>query len=294
MIFLRQLKMAFFICLMVFCFFSAQGKSPTSLLKIETYQDIIEKAYALSLQKDRAQALTLLNNSLRIESRRNPKATKELARAYEKIATAFFSDKAQQLFELGISLRLSDAQLSFSKTNEAFKIEPENILIQWSILRMQIQNGDCGSALSQGQKIMETSPDFEETRLVTSQAAVCAGQFDQYQRSKGTWDQKRTSRQRHWKMLEIEYLYKTADFAQGLSLAQAQQKEDLSFPESYYWSWKLSRELKAPADVDAAKYLSLCKSLSVRQVRDFMLEPLLCRRALEVETFLKKSNTANL
>ncbi|HWU44304.1 MAG TPA: hypothetical protein VN132_12725, partial [Bdellovibrio sp.] len=88
--------------------------------KAETYKDIIEKAYNLSLQKDRQQALNILLSALQKETR--PQNIAELRKVLSDVSHVFFSDKAQQLYETGISFRKTDLNQAQTKLTEALRI----------------------------------------------------------------------------------------------------------------------------------------------------------------------------
>lgn len=277
---------------------SSNSQQPQSLTKAanrtETYTDIIEKAYNLSLQKDRAQAILLLVGSIKKESKKGPKANKDLLRALDQVSNAFYSDKTQQLYELGISIRLSDPNLAQQKITEALKLEPDNLSVQLAQIRLQMILGDCRGALNGGKGIKEIIPFSEEVDLVISQAAVCSGEFEFYQQIKAASDDKRSTMARHWNVVEMEYLFKNGQFQKGIEISQVRQKAEPTFPEPFYWQWKMELELKTLQDATATKYLKLCKAISARDLRDFLAEPFLCRRTTEVETFLKKNNNPNL
>lgn len=272
--------------------FAQPSAKPAS--KTETYLDVVEKAYNLSLQKERSQAILLLVNSIKKESKKNPKAVKDLSKALEQISSIFYSDKAQQLFELGISLRLSDPGLAAQKINDAIKLEPDNLSNNLAQMRLQIAGGDCGGALGAAKKTKEINPFSEEIDLIISQAAVCAGQFETYQQLKTYIDDKKSPLARHWMSVELEYLFKNGLFPRGLELVSGIQKTEPQYPEPYYWQWKLEIEVKGKPELAAAKYVNLCKTLSSRALRDYMAEPLLCRRTQEVENFLKKNSNSGL
>ena len=120
----------------------------------ETYKDIIEKAYNLSLQKDRTQATAILLAALKRESKKTT-AQKEISNALEQIAKIFLSDKAQQLYELGLSLKNTDPQMALGKLQEASRLEPDNLSIEIAMDRISIGSGDCDTAWNRLQKIKE-------------------------------------------------------------------------------------------------------------------------------------------
>ncbi len=276
--------------LIVALFFSVAAKNASSG---ETYQDIIEKAYNLSLQKDRTQAITLLLGALKKESKKST-AQKELTAALDQVSKVFYSDKAQQLYELALSLKGSDPSLALSKLQEAARLEPENTSIEIAIARLALASGDCAASAGRLLKQKDLVPAIEELRLVAAQTALCQGKFPDYLTHRNTQDSKNTELNAFWQSAELEYLYRTAAFAKVQEGAQTLQKQDSSFPESTYWQWKAEQELKLKSDKTAQKYLNQCKTLNSRQQRVYLPEPMLCRRTTEVETFLKKNNNSEI
>jgi hypothetical protein len=259
----------------------------------ETYHDLIEKAYNLSLQKDRTQAVGLLIAGIKREGRRSP-SSKELLQALEKVATVFYSDKAQQLYELGISLKTTDPTVALSKLQEADRLEPENLSITLELARISLSQNDCDAAATRMKKIKELGELLEEPKLVESQAQVCLGLMDDFRKNRSQVDLKKSVYAPFWQVTDIEASFKEGDFAKAKEVAMTLQSVDSHFPEAYYWDWKSSQELKLKADASAQKYLNNCKTLSARQIRDYSKEPALCRRTTEVETFLKKMNNSEI
>jgi hypothetical protein len=294
--FIAPMKPRSFCCfiLQATLLFVFSAKATNVSQKTETANDIIEKCYTLSLQKERSQAILILVNAIKRESKKNPKAAKDLAKALDQISTVFYSDKAQQLYELGVSLRLNDPALANQKLTDALKLEPDHLRILLAQIRVSTELGDCSSALSQAKKIKEINPFSEEVDLSISQAAVCSGQFDSYQQLKPAIDDRKNPLGVHWATVELEYQFKAGNFGRALELSKGLQKLDPLFPEAHYWEWKVQVELKEKAEPSASKYMNLCKSLSARAQRKYMTEPFLCRRTTEVETFLKKNNNLNL
>lgn len=258
----------------------------------ETYKDIIEKAQNLSIQKDRLQAMGILVGALKKEKK--AQALKELSTNLETVAKIFYSDKAQQTYELALSLATSDLTMSVNKMNEAIRLEPDNISIELALIRSQLAQNDCDGASNRINKYKEMLPYIEDLRLHQMQALLCAGKLEDYVNARGLSDYKKSSDSFRWQILEIEYFFRTNLTNKAREAAQNSIKLDEKFPESYYWLWKAENDLKVKSDKSAQKYLSLCKTMSNRHARQFFWEPLLCRRTTEVETYLKKNNNSEL
>lgn len=285
----NSLKKATVSLISVAFFFSSLSFAET---KTETYKDVMEKAYNLSLQRDRTQAVSILLGALKRESKKG-RTPKELQTALSQVSHIFYAEKAQQTYELALSFLQTDTALAMSKLQEAARLEPENLSIELSIARVQIMQNDCDAAQKTLNRNKEQALYLEEVQLAQAQAAVCMGQFETYLSLKPK-DLKKTSMQVYWLSLDAEYQYKVGAFNKVKELATNIQSLEKSFVEASYWDWKAARELKTKADNSAQKYLSQCKSISTRLQRQFQAEPNLCRRTAEVETFLKKNNNSEI
>lgn len=256
----------------------------------ETYRDIIEKAQTLSLQKERAHAVQLLNSSIARESKKGS-PPKELLAALEEVASLFLSDKAQQQYELALSLRANEPQMSLQKLNEAAKLEADNMHVQLEQFRVSAILGNCSEAGGPILKQFEYLSTLELVRLAAVQALLCQNQLDEAIKARNGFDPKRSAQNAIWMTADAEVLLRQKKPEKALEGLMNLQKVDPQFPEAYYWQWRAERDLKKTSDKAALKYISLCKSLSPRAYRQYLAEPFLCRRVQEVESSLKKNNT---
>ena len=254
----------------------------------EGYRDIIAKAQNLSLQKDRSQAINLLKLALKKEPKKGI-AQKELTQALINLTSMFFSEKAQQLYELGLSLRVSDPILAQTKLLESQKAEVDNLAIEIAIFRLSISQNECAGVVEKATKNKELMPYLEELRLVYAQALICVGKFDEYSLLKTANDPKQLTLEEFWNIAELEYLYRSGQGKKALDQSSSLEKE---IPEIYYWRWRAEVDQKLKPEKSAQKYINLCKTLNSRRARELIYEPNLCRRTTEVETFLKKNNNS--
>jgi hypothetical protein len=257
---------------------------------IETYKDVIEKAYNLSLQKDRSQAISLLVNAAKRESKKGT-PPKELLNALQEVSTVFYSDKAQQFYELAVSLMLVDPALASVKLGEANRIEPDNILVQTQLARLNALQGDCSKSLEQGLKLKEQNPFSEELDLLVAQAAVCADKPKYFYESRPR-DLKKSGFFPYWLLTQAELHFKKGEIDQLSSVISDLNKSKSNNPEVAYWQWKLETSRKLPGEKAGLKYIGSCKKMTARQVREYLIDPFLCRHTAEVENYLKKNNNA--
>jgi hypothetical protein len=120
------------------------------------------------------------------------------------------------------------------------------------------------------------------------------GQLEDSQKNRSQIDLKKSAFSPYWQMTDVIFAFKSGSFGKAKDEARTLQATDKQFPEPFYWEWKSAQEQKLKGDVAAQKYLSGCKSLSARQMREYSKEPTLCRHTTEVETFLKKMNNPEI
>ncbi|MBO9668575.1 MAG: hypothetical protein J7501_17385 [Bdellovibrio sp.] len=262
--------------------------------KAETYKDIIEKAYNLSLQRDRQQALNILTSAIQRETR--PQAQSELKKAALDVAHVFFSDKAQQLYETSVSLRKNDLNQAINKLSEAQRIEPDNLAIVAELSRLMIAKGDCSNAQEMITKSLKLVPFDEELKLSNSQALVCQGQWLEYGKTFDPAEARKSPYQKFWIALEVEHQLKVKNLSKAQEWAASLKKLDAKYPEASYWAWRAAQPLEglkkgnATNLDDAQKYVMTCKNISASQYRQYMIDPMLCRRVVEVEGEIKGMN----
>lgn len=261
------------------------AKVQTKTVKSETYKDLIEKAYNLSLQKDRQQALNILSSAIQREVR--PQALMELKRTASEVATVFLSDKAQQLFETGVSLRKTDLNQAFDKLNESLRTEPDNSSIVTEAARVLIARGDCKNAQEIVQKQLLLINFDEDLKLSLAQTLVCQEKWQEYQKIVDSVAFKKSPQQKFWWILEIDKYLSTKSLLKAQESLNILKKIDDKYPEVSYWIWKLGHIQKKPNHLEGQKYVMTCKNISANQYRQYMIDPMLCRHLNEVEGELK-------
>lgn len=259
--------------------------TPSPRRTIEGPAELTEKAYNLTLQKDRTQAVNILVTAIRREA---PGSTnsKELKSALQEVSGLFLGDKAQQLYELSLSLRKTDTNQAQGKLNEALRIEPDNLQLLNESARLQILKGDCSAAGESLAKWRKWNPYDEQTLLTSAQAAVCQSDWPAYAGFRSLADSRKGAFAKFWYSLEVEKSLKENSESRAKEALDLLHKEDASFFETAYWDF---RTIKDPAQKMAAaqKYLTNCKNISAAQFRRSLMEPFFCRRTAEVESFVK-------
>jgi len=266
--------------------FSAENKSK----KAETSKDIIEKAYNLSLQKDRSQSINILVNAIKQENDRNGN-TAELKKALQQVSYLFYSDRAQQAYELALSFRRTDPNQALQKMNEALRIESDNLTLFNEMQRMVLIKGECSSALEKISKARLQDPFDEHLILLQGQAHACLKQWEEFKKLHDLFDTKKSTLARFWVALEIELAFYEKNTEKAKELLSMLLKLDEKYPELKYWQWRSGSLEDRPRL--AQKYLKECKNMSATLYRQYMTDVNLCRRVAEVEASTKNTNGTN-
>lgn len=252
--------------------------------KTEGAADLVEKARSLSLQRDRAQAVTVLVNGIKREGASSP-ASRDLKAALHEIGAVFFSDKAQQAYELGLSLRRTDLAQAQAKISEALRIEPDNVQVLAESARLAVIRGDCGAASESMAKQRKWNPYDEQLLLVAAQAAVCSSDWPAYAALRSQAEPRKGSFAMSWSALEVERAYRENAEARSRETLETLRKSDPSYPEIRFWTWKLEKDPRRRQQA-AQTYVLDCKNLSAAQSRRYMFDAFLCRRTAEAQTFV--------
>lgn len=268
-----------------FISFPSSAKDPQR----EGPKDIIEKAHNLSLQKDRTQAVNILVSAIRRENP-NSAVAKELKSVLQDVSGFFEGDKAQQVYELALSLKKNDLNQSQAKITEALRFEPDNLLLLNEAARLQIMKGDCSNASEAMARHRKWNPYDEQSLLVAAQAAVCQGDWPAYAALRSQADNRKGPYATSWAALEVERAIKERADVRAKEALAVLQKADPAYPEIPYWQWKLETE-RSRQLASAQKYLMSCKNVSAAQYRRYMMETSICRRTAEVEAFLKAAGS---
>lgn len=249
--------------------------------KTENYSDLISKAQNLILQKDRLQAMNVLVAGLKKE---NPKSNAylELKKNLEDLSQMFITEKAQQVYELAITLKKTDLNASTQKLTEALRIEPDQLKILIELSRNQLIKGECNSAQDTISKNLHLIPYLEELKLLQAQIHLCSNQYSEYNQIRSTIDLKKTTIASLWVIADIEKYEKMGQLKTALESIAIFKSLKLNHPEINFWSWKLSKNTS-----DGYKYINECKKMTTGAYRQYLMEPQLCRRLGEVESELK-------
>ncbi len=249
----------------------------------------IEDAQKLTIQKKRREAAKLLNDS--IEGGSFPlKSKSRFVETLRSITTTFFTDKGQRLFESGQSAMFENPDLALSRYREALAVEDENVLILNSIARLQLAREECGQALETISQAKTLSPYIYESALLELRALICQKNYEAFRLKLKNIPSVEKSQEYFVTYLAAQDMLQQKMWKKGGDLLLKVSEEQPRFPESYYWLNRVNTELEQGDDTFAKKYLSLCKTVSIRDRKTFALEPRLCAGVKEVEDELQNKN----
>lgn len=253
----------------------------------ESPSDLIEKSYNLMLQKDRTQAIAVLVSALRRENL-NSVTGKELKAALQEVGGRFLGEKAQQIYELALSVRGTDLNQAQSKVSEALRIETDNTQLLSENARLQILKGDCGAAADGLGKIRKWDPFDEQILLTAGQAAVCQNDWPAYVAFRSQSDSRRGAYARSWSALDVEKALQEKSELRTHEAVETLRKIDAGYPELSFWMWRLETDKEKKQNY-GRRYISTCKNLSTARRRRYFVDISICLRTGEVEAFLKGS-----
>lgn len=287
----RQVHLIFVLCVLGFPFVLPNivlAKKKIDNAQVETYQNIIEKAQNLMLQKNRSQAQDILSNAAQKET--NLAAIKELKKTAIEISNIFMTEKTHQLYENALSQRYNNVNEALNKINEAIKLEPTNFLLKFELGSLLIAKKDCKAAEANALSMREVLPFYEKVDLALAQAHLCAEQLEAFKKVIATVNTKKSEDEYAWLVLEFK-----ASLQQGSFLAAQEKLKTLinkykDYPEIPYLQWKMSQAKQKPENDLAQKYLHQCKAISMSVYRKYLADSTLCRNVLEVEAEAKGLN----
>ena len=252
-------------------------------VSVDKFKPVIDEAYTLLAQRQRTLALQKL---MEIPNEPGGLPPREAQDAIERVGTYFLSDHAQQLFELGISLKISDPSTAQTKMNEAARLEPDNLSVLIESYRIQGLLGECSTALTKLQSLPKAYFFWEPLNLLKAQLLVCSNQYGSLEGLRPL-DLRKSKMKSFWEGVEAERLFKSGKFEEALQLTNSAIQEN---PELYYWRGVSEAQLKIAPEGSYQKYSAACRKLTGRTARELSPEIHLCRHVLEVETYLKKSH----
>lgn len=248
--------------------------------KDETAQskEIIEIAQNLILQKDREQAIRLLNKAYTAEKNKNVQT--EIRNILKDIGSLFLYDKSQQEYESSINFKKTDPNKWFAAVEKAQKIEPDNTLIMYEIIRNHINKKNI-------EKAKEVLDDFRLKnsfdKYVILASVFLALAVNDVKESHNTRSKLKDLQLPNYTLIQgyLDFLEKMAsnnkDKAQ-FSLVVI-KKEDPQNPQIPYWESKLAG--KSATGTTRADDEPICSTFPEHYFRRYQYDLFFCSPALE-------------
>lgn len=258
--------------------------APTIAKKTKTVTSTSEIENLL-LQKKRPEALKILSASFRDSSETERPDLYEL---YLKASRVFLMDRNQQLYESALQQKKSDLPAAQRQLSESLASEAGHIGLQLEQFRLLILTGECKQAATEADVSRKVISFDEELNLTRAFAHHCQNVLTipiLHQLKSASF---RIQKDIIWLTLEGLMAGKKKKLSEAV-LADL-KKMSTSYPETDYLLWKQSLVSKVPKISLATKYLEACKTVSSRQLRQWIADPYLCSRTDEVEIDLGKLN----
>lgn len=250
-------------------------------------KEVLGRAQQKFLARQRVGALRILRE-IGVESL-GPTEKEEWLEAEKVMATRFFSDKGQKLYEQGLSQLMDQPQLALGSLNEAQKIEQSHVLVAIAQIRAKYATEDCSAA----KKILDDEDvpfqvlgsESAELRLLVGICLKDSAVVEALLKRNSSENPLSAVMQKlaaAW----LKYLEEESEKAEAL-LKEARALESQNLAVLYFGAkWPLGSNMKSKDEGE--KFLQRCKDFaqSVRRRTISMAE--LCYRRAEIENELKK------
>lgn len=281
---------AVLLCGAAVCFWGLRAHAatakPPQKPSTETYQDLIEKAQNLSLQKDRLQASQILTRAIAKESKGSV-ASKALTLALSDLMTTFYTERAQSAFAAAESNLPAKPREAIEGFTEALRLEEGNVTILKALARTHLSLAECAPADGFVTKAENLDPYGPEILLLRLQVIDCEKQDDILATKLFPLDPSLTGFENVTRGLQVKDLVRRTETKKAKALVAQWETADPAYPEVYFWKWTLSKDEK-PDRPAARKYVELCQNLTPRKRKSFNLDVDLCKGKEAVDAFLKE------
>lgn len=261
-----------------------------SVLALDPISSAIDQAQGLAVKKNRKEACGILQRALVQPSLTVP-AKQKLQDSLNQIGRVFFTDKGQKLFETAQSQAFENPDLAVTQYQQALQMEDDNVLILANLAKIQIAKKDCASAAALVERGRALNPYSPELSTVELRTLACQKRFSLIK------DKARSLPPLNkWGDSFVQYLLAQNHLEEksprkAFDILNKVSDEFPQFPESYYYLAKAGADLNKDTESWLERYVSLCKSVSVRERKKYSDEPLLCAHLKEVEDELSRKST---
>lgn len=268
----------------VLCLFSLEVLTK-NFENLETYRDQINKSQVLLLQRDRNQASQLLISAINKEGIKSPSYI-ELSRVLKKTVETFLSEKAQQTYELALSIYPTDKSLAIEKIKESLNLDLLNGLALKALNFTLLSQRECSLAKKIRLDLIKLNPfDVELEKLFflelicqkyRAEALAYLAKIDPLLQTLPFW---KVAKQR---ILGNEFL-----------LAQNDSRLLTSeYPELVYIYWISEKDIKK-RKIFAYNYKKLCQTPISFDKAYSWSDPWVCEHIKEIDDFQIKEEKTN-
>ncbi len=267
-----------FVFLTTLLLLSAVGFAKSKKSESAEIQVAIQEAEAALAKRNRGEALAILIAAKK--SIEDERLRVRLVEVEKTVSQVFIAEKAQQSYEVAISLRTKDLQQELIKLQEAAFADGSNFLIRLEMGRVLIGQGKCTEGLMMAEEILKQNPEEELAQLLSDQARMCKGLPLQYLgvATKG----RDPSLVWAWQFLQIEADLKKKNFlkAEATFLA-VDNKIQTRYPDADYFEMAIKDHQGSTENVWIDTYRNKCTSFSLAEGRRWLVDPNLCWRKPE-------------
>lgn len=248
----------------------------------------VERARELLVSGKREDALTMINDL--IEGTFDSKANKKLVTEGRKLATFFITESGQKLFELGESMSETNPSLAEEKYKSSLEAEGPNLKILNSLSLLGLREKRCDEAEQWNQKALGVFDKMIEAQAIELQVMACKNNFEGI--SKKLASLKEDSPLLNFsvvKTLVAKGKIQEGLVKEGLEILRTVSEDEVSYPEAWYWRWKLDPENGQIQRSYLEKYITICKKMTPRLKRVYRESGVVCSNMSEAENALQKS-----
>ena len=253
---------------------------------LETYRDLISKSRVLLLQRDRAQASQILISAIHKEGLKSP-AFPELSRALKKTAEIFFSEKAQQAYEMATAVYHSDRSHSIEILKETLSTEPKNAQLLKALLFAYLAQRECHQAQKSRLGLAEINPFDEDLDRWQLLELVCFNQKVEAVKLITKMDSQVLA-QFFWQINQQRLF--GSEYKPEPSVIE--NSGSIDYPERYFLLWLGEKDFKKRM-VLAEKYKNLCHTPTPFDKSYAWFDPWVFEHLKELDDFHKKGERGN-
>lgn len=248
-------------------------------------KEIIEIAQNLILQKDREQAIRILNKAYSTEKNKNIQM--EIRGILKELGSLFLYEKSQQEYESSVNFKKTDPSKWFSAVEKALKIEPDNTLIVVEVARNWVNKKNIEKAKETIEEFRLKNPHDKNLVLASVFIALAAGDSKEISLIK--------NKVKELQLANYSIVASYLEFLEKLILGNKEKKEsafaqlkkdDPQNPQIPYWENKL---LGKSAIIGAADE-SICGPIPEQYYRRYQHDLFFCSAALDHYFKAKDSN----